>query len=227
MSQPSNINQHLGEAIRLGFAVGLNPGSGGTLDLQGKSDICFELSAGTYTLPNATAFTTVKIVATGAVTILSVAGIIEASLSASESAILMATSSTSWSGIGLSLMAAPGLPEVKFVTSSTTTTLTPAAGSLTGAKHVYWQNTADGTLALTTRTAAQMLADSPKHGVGNFYQLTIVNRGNNTITITGGQGVTITGENTVATLVTRTYVMEFAGAEEIVMTSVDKGTIET
>ncbi len=120
------------------------------------------------------------------------------------------------------------VPVGKFSTSSTTTSVTPTAAVFSGAQHVFWENTADGTLALETPSAAAMIAahqGGSVQGTGS-YLLTIVNRGNNTITITGGDDVTIAGENTIATLVTRTYLVTYA-ATELTMRSVSKGTIET
>ena len=116
----------------------------------------------------------------------------------------------------------------KFTTSSTTTSVTAGAGALTGARHVYWQNTADGALALTPRTATQMYGDLGDAAyVGMSYMLTIVNRGDNTVTLQSASGVTYTGEQTIATVTTRTYVVTFTSATAATVVSVNKGTIET
>jgi len=116
----------------------------------------------------------------------------------------------------------------KFSTSSTTTSVTAGAGALTGARHVYWQNTADGALSLTPRTATLMYGDLGDAAyVGMSYMLTIVNRGDNTITLQAASGVTYTGEQTIATLATRTYVVTFTSATAATVVAVNKGTIET
>lgn len=116
----------------------------------------------------------------------------------------------------------------KFTTSSTATSVTAGAGALTGARHVYWQNTADGALALTPRTATQMYGDLGDAAfVGMSYELTIVNRGDNTVTLQAATGVTYTGEQTIATTTTRTYVVTFTSATAATIVAVNKGTIET
>jgi hypothetical protein len=94
------VNRDLGEAIRLGFAVGRNPGTGGTLDLEGKSDIGFTLSAGTYKVDNATAFTTIKVLATGAVTLTNKAGTALATMVNGDLKTFTATSASTWKLIG-------------------------------------------------------------------------------------------------------------------------------
>jgi len=265
MSQPSNINFNLGEAIRSGYAKGPNASSGSVLDLQSKSDVFFVLGAGTYTLPNASQGTQVLVIATGSVTLQSVAAVTTATLGTGVAALCLATSSTAWAatvfeagtanfgssfntfveGIStgeltevttnttlgtmlLELYTVADLGNAKFTTSSTTTTVTPAAGGLTGARHVFWQNTADGALTLTPRTATQLYGDLGTSAyVGMSYLLTIVNRGDNTVTLGAASGITYTGEQTIATLVTRTYVVTFTSATAATVVAVSKGTIET
>jgi hypothetical protein len=129
-------------------------------------------------------------------------------------------------GIGSTPQA--NLPNSQFSTSSTTTSLTAAAGVLTGSNHVFWENTADGAVALTTRTGALMFADIPNCHIGLSYLLTIVNRGDNTVTLTNpASGFTVSGEATVATTSTRTWRVACTAADTFVATSVNKGTIET
>jgi hypothetical protein len=130
--------------------------------------------------------------------------------------------------IGLGVMRQTHLKGTQFSTSATTTSLTAAANILTGAEHVYWQNTADGAVALTTRTGALMFGDISNCHIGLSFQLTIVNRGDNTVTLTAGaSGVTISGEATIATTTTRTYHVECTAANTFVFTAANKGTIET
>lgn len=114
----------------------------------------------------------------------------------------------------------------KFTTSAAASPLTNAAGDLTGAGHVVFQNTTNGAFALTTRTAAQMFADDPNAYVGKSWFVTIVSQGDNTVTITGGTGVTITGTATVATKVTRTFVCTFTSPTAMTMTAFMRGSIE-
>lgn len=100
MANAHNINYAMGEAVRLGFALGLNPGSGGTLDLKGKNKCCFVLSAGTYKLPNSTAFTEVMVLATGAVNLTNVAGNAVQSLVSGDLVTLVAKSASTWGVVG-------------------------------------------------------------------------------------------------------------------------------
>jgi hypothetical protein len=221
------VNRDLGEAVRLGFAILRNPGTGNTIDLEGKSNAVVFLSAGTYKVPNATAGTELTVIPSGAVTLTNVGGTTLVTLVSGQPAKIIALTASTFR---VSTME-PRLPNSKWTTSATATTLTPAAGALTGARTVYFENTADGTLALTTRTAVQLYADIPGAYLGLTFDLVIVNRGNNTITITGGTDVNVVGEATIATLVTRTYQCLFEdngnGAPALTMTSVNKGTIET
>jgi len=129
--------------------------------------------------------------------------------------------------VGVGTQPLSNLPVAKFATTAAASPLTAAAGDLTGAQHVFFEITTDGAFGLTTRTAVEMFADTPNAQVGQTYLLTVVNKGNNTVTITGGTDVTITATATLATLVTRTYVVTFATATTITMQDVIKGTIET
>ncbi len=120
------------------------------------------------------------------------------------------------------------LPNGQYNTTAAASPVTPAAGILTGANNVFYEITTDGAFGITTRTATQLFGDIPNCHVGFTYLLTIVNRGNNTVTITDGGSVTITAsENTLATLVTRTYLVRFTSATACTWTSLSKGTIET
>jgi hypothetical protein len=96
MSQPSNINQHLGEAIRSGYAFGPKVATGGTLDLQSKSQVCFELAAGTYKVPNAARFTEVMVYASGAVTLTLVGGTTIVTIASGDVVKLVASSTSAW-----------------------------------------------------------------------------------------------------------------------------------
>lgn len=138
------------------------------------------------------------------------------------------TSQVTFGTLLTELYSRASLPNAQFTTSATTTSITPAAGALSGARHVIWQNTADGTLALTPRTASQLYGDLGNNAyVGMSYLLTITNRGDNTITLQSATGITYTGEQTIATLVTRTYVVTFTSASAATVVAATKGTIET
>lgn len=117
------------------------------------------------------------------------------------------------------------LPPTKHTIDSTGTQ-TADAGDLTGANHVYWENTANGAVALTTRTAAEMFGDIPNCQIGFAYMLTVVANGDNTVTFTAGANVTITGTATVATNTTRTFVITFTSASACTAKVVNKGTVE-
>lgn len=129
--------------------------------------------------------------------------------------------------IGIGAIPQTFLENGKFSTVSTATSATAGIGELTSARHTFYEYTTDGAFALTTRTATEMFGDMPGAYIGLTFFLTILNRGNNTVTLTAGSGVTISGEATVATLVTRTWLCRFTSASAMTITSLTKGTIET
>lgn len=107
---------------------------------------------------------------------------------------------------------------------------TLAAGLLTGALDVYLTTTANGANALTTRTAAQLYADAQvafglQNLNGTSYFLRITNTGNNTVTLTAGANVTLTGTMTVATNTFRDFVVTLNSPNSITIQSVGVGTI--
>lgn len=114
------------------------------------------------------------------------------------------------------------LPYAKFTTDATGSQTLPV-GYFTGAATVNATNTAAGAIAWTTRTATQMFADTPNARVGDKYLLIVSNFGNNTITITGGGGVTVTGTATIATLIVRMYIVTFTSATALVMQNIGAG----
>ncbi len=136
------------------------------------------------------------------------------------------TSLTAVSIQGLHISNMCSLPYSKFTTTAAASPLTASAGDLTGAAHVVFQVTTNGAFALTTRTATQMFGDIPNAQIGMSFLLTVVSQGDDTVTVTAGTGVTITGTATVATKVTRTFVCTFTSATAITLQSVSKGTIE-
>lgn len=96
------------------------------------------------------------------------------------------------------------LPPAQFVTNTTTTTF--AAGQLTGANFVNYTNTNATPGSIATRTAAEMIADTPNAYIGQTWVLRITNTGGNTLTVTAGSNVTLTGTMTVATVTTRDFI---------------------
>ena len=112
------------------------------------------------------------------------------------------------------------------LTSLNQTAGTIPAGVITGGPIVYCvqSNATPGTQ--TTRTAAQLYADDPTSYPGQNYTLRIINTGAGTITLAGGTGVTVAGTATVATNITRDYIIVVtgtAGAPVYTITSVGSG----
>lgn len=179
--------------------------------------------AGTYSIPNLRKGQVVLLDVQATVNITNAAGTAIATFYSGEVVELTAKSD---SGSFTYRRLTSETPNAKYVTSAATTTATPAAADWSGARHVYWENTADGALGVTAPALATII--SGLSGIiydGYSWLLTIVNRGNNTATITASE-YDVGGELTIATLTTRTYVMRyFNGA--LFMTSVNKGTIET
>lgn len=102
------------------------------------------------------------------------------------------------------------LPPSKYSNGSAATF---AAGSLTGANVVNYENTGSNA-TLTVRTAAQMFGDIPNCQIGFSYQLYIrnTNATGATITADGGGTVTLTGTMTIAQNVTRMFNVVFPSA---------------
>lgn len=246
-----------------------DPGSGGTFNLRQRDQGYAIIASGSRKLPaDAPPGVTLRVIATGSVTITNSASSTIKTLASGEIGVFTSRGSGAWVGdVQFIGNGSPGsqavpasqvslvdsndywtadtaqsladqvgpptfsLPNSKYVSVSTAAPFTATAGHLTGARHVYYECTTDGGVALTTRTATQLYGDLPA-GVGftGFsYDLTIVNRGSGTITITLGSGCSAvgTGELTIATLTTRTYVVTFTSATTATLASVNKGTIET
>lgn len=106
------------------------------------------------------------------------------------------------------------LPPSQFVSISAGNG-TLAAGNMEGAA---WCNLASsGATAMTTRTAAQILAQIPNGQIGMNYMLAVFNSNAGTLTLTGGTGVTITGTATLATNTARLYNVAITGAAALTM----------
>lgn len=116
------------------------------------------------------------------------------------------------------------LPYAKFTTNAGGSA-TASAGWLSGAAYTVMRNTANGAVSWATRTATEMFADTPNARVGDSYMLLVVSAGDNTVTLTAGSGVTLTGTMTVATATTRLFVVTFTTAIALTIQSVSIGTI--
>lgn len=118
-----------------------------------------------------------------------------------------------------SVQVAP-LADAKYVTAAAQSA-TLAAGDITGARVVTYDNTGTTPGNLTTRTAALMFADVPGAYAGMSYILLIRNSSGsaNTATIVAGTGVTLTGTMTVAQNVTRIFVVTFVSATAVTIQS--------
>lgn len=116
------------------------------------------------------------------------------------------------------------LPNSQFVTNTTTTTF--AAGQLTGSDYVVYANTANTPGTITTRTAAQMVADIPNAGIGQTWILRIYHGGTGTLTIAGGTNVTITGTATIATTTYRDFACNITatGTPAVTLQNIGSGT---
>lgn len=98
---------------------------------------------------------------------------------------------------------------------------TLAQGNITGANYVVFATS--GATAFTTRTAAQMFTDTNYAFAGMSYVLRVYNTNGGTLTLTGGSGVTITGTATIATAVTRDYLVTFNSATTLTMQNIGSG----
>ncbi len=84
------------------------------------------------------------------------------------------------------------------------TTLTPTAAQMLGG--ILTAATLGAGLALTTPTAADIIAAMPNPSVGSSFECRIFNKGANTITVGGGSGVVTTAASalTIATVTAKT-----------------------
>lgn len=115
------------------------------------------------------------------------------------------------------------LAAAKYTANATVGAQIAAAGDLTGALNVTANYSAIGGANLTTRTAAQMIADAGLV-LGQAYELEIMNPGAGTLTLVGGTGVTISGTATIATQVARWFVVTVTGAATITIQNVGSGS---
>ncbi len=121
----------------------------------------------------------------------------------------------------------PGLrawPAAKYNKDTTAGATTALAGHMSGADYVQVEYSAVGAAALTTRTAAQIIADSGLQ-IGDSYVLEITNTSGGTTTLTAGAGVTLTGTMTMATNTTRRFNVLVTGDAALTIQSTGVGTI--
>jgi hypothetical protein len=102
--------------------------------------------------------------------------------------------------------------------------LIASAGDLTGAPVVTAQYSGVNGSTLTTRTAAQMIADAGLL-VGQSYLLRILNSAAGTCTLTAGAGVTLTGKVAILTATYCDYTVTVTAAGAITFQYVGTGTV--
>lgn len=129
------------------------------------------------------------------------------------------TSSTTVTINGTYVVGGVDSPGTQF-TSIASGSGTLSAGNIEGAGFTVLATS--GATALTTRTAAQMIAQAGLI-VGQSYVLRVYNTNAGTLTLTGGTGVTITGTATIATAVTRDYAVTVNSATTITMQNIGSG----
>jgi hypothetical protein len=95
------------------------------------------------------------------------------------------------------------------------------AADIAGASYVVLATS--GATALTTPTAAQIIAAVPGWEIGDSYRLRVYNTNGGTLTLTGGTGVTITGTATIATAVWREYIVSYSAAAAVAMQNIGAG----
>lgn len=109
-------------------------------------------------------------------------------------------------------------------TTGTTSTVF-AAGELTGASFVIYNNTKSSPGSVATRTAAEMFLDDPYARVGGSYILRIINnQGTGDLTITAGTGVTLTGSGVSATNKFRDYLVTYTSTTTLTIQSIGVGS---
>jgi hypothetical protein len=100
---------------------------------------------------------------------------------------------------------------------------TAAQGDLTGGLTVVCNYSAVSANNLTTRTAAQMIADA-NMVVGQSYEVEIINTSGGTMSVVGGAGVTVNGTVTIGAGNARWFSVKVTGAATITMQNLGFGT---
>lgn len=127
--------------------------------------------------------------------------------------------------VGINSTYINSLPPVQYTTTAYASS-TMAAGDMTGSYICICNNSGANPLTLTTRTAAQIIADLPNAQVGQTWLLLLVNgQGTGTLTLAAGDGnVTITGTATVAINTWRLFHCKVATATTVTLQNVATGT---
>jgi hypothetical protein len=112
-------------------------------------------------------------------------------------------------------------PTTVFSSISQASGVIPAVNFAAGYMTVLSQS---GATALTTPTAAAILAAIPLGVVGESYTLRIINTNAGTLTITADASVTLTGTATIATNTWRDFAITLATAGTLTMQSIGTGT---
>jgi hypothetical protein len=129
---------------------------------------------------------------------------------------------------GLGILKQTDLPNINYTTITEAASITAAAGTLTGANLCVYTTTGSvGNTALTTRTAAQMFADTPNAYVGMSWMVRIISDGANTTTLTAGSNVTITGTATVATNTWREFRFIFTSTTALAAQCIGVGSMDS
>lgn len=117
-----------------------------------------------------------------------------------------------------------GLPPIKYTTAAPTASGTFAAGQLTGADITVFTSTTSTPGTLTSRTAAQMYADTPSAFPNQKYLLRVFHTGSGTLTVGAGSNVTITGTATISTATWRDFMVTFNTASTATLQNIGSGT---
>lgn len=114
----------------------------------------------------------------------------------------------------------------KYSTNAASGATTAAAGDLTGATDTICNYSAVGAANLTTRTAAQMIADAGLV-VGQTYVVEIMNSsGTGPMAVIGGTGVTISGSTTtIAAGIARWFMVTVNSLTTMTFQNLGSGTI--
>lgn len=97
------------------------------------------------------------------------------------------------------------------------------AAQIAGAQDVTLASS--GTTALTTPTAAQIIAAVPNWAIGDSYRLRVINTNAGVLTLTGGAGVTINGTATVAANTSRDFYVTYSAAGAVTFQNIGSGTV--
>lgn len=118
------------------------------------------------------------------------------------------------------------LPPAKYVKNTTSGAQTAAAGDMSGAAVVQVEYSAVGAANLTTRSAVLLAGDQPGKTPPVTYMVTIMNTSGGTITLLGGNNVTVSGvTTTIAANTWRMFNVNILSSTAITFQSVGSGPI--